>query len=222
MRSNAMTKCAVGVMTVLAGATSASAGVLKFLDLDGIYNAQVSTTQYQTGNPLIYGASMADWTHSGFNAIHGFRWSPTNYAVMIYGNNQLTMNSGFAANDAGVTYYVALDIGATVYSTPSQATAAGDAVRINLLNSANQVVATQDFAPGPWNGAQTFTRMAFSYIGDGSGAVRLQITNSNPANPRFAGAVDNIAFWDSNPVPAPGAAALLGLAGLVGGRRRKA
>lgn len=212
-----------GAATVLASATFANAGVLMYFDLDGIYNAQVSTPQYQTGNQLVYGASMIDWTHSGFNAIHALRWSPTNYAVMIYGDNQQTMNSGFAANDAGVTYYVALDIGATVYTAPAQATAAGDAVRINLLNPSSQVIATQDFAPGAWNGVQTFTRMAFSYVGDGSGDVRLQITNASPANPRFAGAVDNIAFWDTNPipVPAPGACALLAAAGLVGSRRRR-
>ena len=218
---NTHTLLLTGAAAALAGATAANAGLLQYFDLDGIYNAQTSTTQYQTGNQLVFGASMTGWTHSGFNAIHAFRWSPTNYAVMIYGNNQLTMNTGFAANDLGVTYYVALDIGATVYSTPSQATAAGDAVRINLLNSANQVVATQDFAPGAWNGTQTFTRMAFSYVGTGSGVVRLQITNSNPANPRFAGAVDNIAFWDSNPVPAPAALSLFAAAGALTGSRRR-
>jgi MYXO-CTERM domain-containing protein len=212
--------CAVALL-IGASTAPAAAGVLLDFDLNGFYNQQISTTQYQTGNQLVWGASMHGWTHSGFNAIHGFRHTPTDYAVMIYGNNQLTMTTGFAANDVGVTYYVALDLGATVYTTPSQATAAGDAVRINLLNSANQVVATSDFAPGAWTGTQTFTRRAFSYVGDGSGLVRLQITNSAPSSPRFAGAVDNIAFWSTDPVPAPGAIALLGLAGLAGSRRRR-
>ena len=204
--------------------TIARAELLAFFDLNGITNAQISNLQYQTGNQLVYGANLTDWTKSGFNAVHAIQLSGStpggagNYAVMIFGDNLITQTTAFAANDAGKTYYASYDIGPTVYATASQATQAGDQLRINLLRADDSILASSVVAPGAWQGVQTFSQASFSYVGDGSGSLRLQIRSEQPANGRFAGAVDNMAFWDSPPVPVPEPSSYgIALGGLVCG-----
>lgn len=195
--------------------------ILNF-DMNNITNAQISSLQYQTNNQLVYGATLTDWTRSGFNAVHAIQLSgstpggPGNYATMIFGDNLITQQTAFAgANDNGVTYYVSYDIGPTVYSNSSQATQAGDQLRINLLRTNDTILTYNLFAPGAWAGVQTFTKAYFSYVGDGSGSLRLQILSEQPANGRFAGAVDNISFWNSTPVPEPSTYALGAIATIV-------
>jgi hypothetical protein len=88
-------------------------------------------------------------------------------------------------------------------------------LRINLLRGDNSILASSVVAPGAWQGVQTFSQAYFSYVGDGSGPLRLQIRSEQPNNGRFAGAVDNMAFWDSTPVvpePSTYAMALAGAA----------
>jgi hypothetical protein len=222
----------------LAGLASPTrAELLTFFDLNGITNAQISTTQYQTGNQLVFGATLTDWTKSGFNSVHAIQLSgttpggPGNYAIMIFGDNLITQQTPFAANDLGKTYYASYDIGPTVYANPSQATQAGDQLRINLLRADNSILASSVVAPGAWQGVQTFSQAYFSYVGDGSGPLRLQMRSEDPNNGRFSGAVDNMAFWDSVPVsgvpeidPAgfgSVAAILAGACGLLERRRLK-
>ena len=197
------------IASCLAISTARAVDILDF-DMNGITNAQISSLQSDTGNQLVYGANLTDWDKSGFNAVHAIQLSgttpggPGNYAVMIFGDNLITQQTAFAgANDNGVTYYVSYDIGPTVYATPAQATQAGDQLRINLLRGDNSVLAYNLFAPGAWAGVQTFTKAYFSYVGDGTGSLRLQIRSEQPNNGRFSGAVDNIAFWNSVPVPEP-------------------
>ncbi len=212
--------------------TPAKADVLASYDFDDITSASISTTQYQTGNRLVYGATFGSWDASGFNAIHAIQLSGSdwggagNYAVMIYGDNVITLNSGFAANDLDVTYYVSYDLGPTVYSDPSQATQAGDTFRFSLLREDDTVLVSNDVTPGAWAGEQTFSREYFSYTGDGSGLLRIQLESGNTLT-RFAGAIDNVSFWDSVPsVPEPSSFAYFGLGGVLlmqsAGRRRRA
>lgn len=219
------------ITACVAFASRAHAGVLAYYDLNGITNAQISQLQYQTNNQLVFGATLTDWTKSGFNAVHAIQLSgstpggPGNYAIMIFGDNLITQQTAFAANDLGKTYYASYDIGPTVYATPSQATQAGDQLRINLLRNDNSVLVSSVVAPGAWQGVQTFSQQYFSYVGDGTGPLRLQMRSEQPGNGRFSGAVDNMAFWDTVPVPEPStyAMAITGLA--CGGhsmwRRRK-
>jgi len=218
------------IAAVSAAATPARAGLLAFYNLNGITNAQISDLQYQTNNQLVFGATLTDWTKSGFNAVHAIQLSgttpggPGNYAVMIFSDNLITQQTAFAANDLGKTYYASYDIGPTVYATPSQATQAGDQLRINLLRGDNSILASSVVAPGAWQGVQTFSQQYFSYVGDGSGPIRLQIRSEQPNNGRFSGAVDNMAFWDTVPVPEPSTwcLAVVGLAcGSALWRRRK-
>ena len=215
----------------LTAASHSHAELLAYYDLNGITNAQISDLQYQTGNQLVFGAELTDWTKSGFNAVHAIQLSgttpggPGNYAIMIFGDNLITQQTAFAANDTGKTYYASYDIGPTVYANPGQATQAGDQLRINLLRGDNSILASSVVAPGVWQGVQTFSQQYFSYIGDGSGPIRLQMRSEQPGNGRFSGAVDNMAFWDTVPVPEPSAYAMA-LAGIAFGgyslfRRRK-
>lgn len=206
------------------------AGVLMTFNFDDVTGASISTTQSDTGNRLVYNATYGSFDRSGFNAIHAIQLSGAthggagDYAVMIYGDNVVTQKTGFAANSSGTTYYVSFDIGPTVYSSMSQATQAGDTFRINLLRADNSLLATRDVTPGAWAGVQIFNRSYFSYVGDGTGDVRLQLQSGNTLT-RFAGAVDNMSFWDSVPtaIPEPSSGALLsaGLAVFMGRKRRK-
>lgn len=213
---------------VLAG--NAFAGVLMNFNFDDVTGASISTTQSDTGNRLVYNATYGSFVRSGFNAIHAIQLSGVthggagDYAVMIYGDNVVTQETGFAANSTGTTYYVSFDIGPTVYSSMAQATQAGDTFRIKLLRSDDSMLTSMDITPGAWAGVQTFNREYFSYVGDGTGDVRLQLESGNTQT-RFAGAVDNMSFWDSVPTaipePSSGALILLGLATLLRKRIRK-
>ena len=111
--------------------------------------------------------------------------------------------------------------GPTVYSTSHQAALAGDTFLVSLLRNDDSVFASNSVAPGAWAGVQTFNQAYFSYVGDGSGPLRIKLESGNTLT-RFAAAIDNMAFWDSQPVPStvpePGqvAASLLLLAGIGG------
>ena len=207
-------------------AGSAQAAIMAKFDLNGIYDGFYdSGTQYQTGNFIKYQASLTGWTHSGFNAIHALQIGANNWALMVYSSsnpNTYTLQSGFSANTLGVTYWVSYDIAPTVYVNSGQATREQDILRISVLNSAGAAVATNDAKTGAWAGSQDFHQEYFSYVGDGIGDARLQITSGNPGSGFFAGAVDNIAFESTQPVPEPTSAVLLvvGTAGAVLRRRR--
>jgi hypothetical protein len=223
-------------ISALLVATQAPAALLLDFGFNDIVSSTISTTQYQTGNRLVYNSVFGDWEKSGFNATHAIQLSGAihggagDYAIMIYGNNELTQKTAFSANNNGTTYYVSYDIGPTVYTDPLQATQAGDTFLVELLRNDNSVLASNSVAPGAWSGVQTFNQAYFSYTGDGSGPLRIRLASGNTQT-RFAGAVDNMAFWDSVPtpstVPEPGqvAASLLllgGIGGYVFLKRRKA
>lgn len=207
----------------MAPLSAAPAGVLYTVQFNDITSASISTNQYQTGNWLVYNATFSSVDKSGFNAIHALQRSGTvqggagDYAVMIYGDNVVTQKTGYAgANSTGVTYYASYDIGPTVYSTPSQATQAGDTFVVDLLRNDNTVLASNSVAPGAWPGTQNFSQAYFSYVGDGSGALRLRLRSGNTQT-RFVGAIDNMAFWDTVPVVPEPSTWAMALAGLVCG-----
>ena len=227
-------KLLASIFVALIACAPARSELLISFGFDDIVSSSTSNLQYQTGNRLVYNAVFDGWTRSGFNATHaiqlsGATWGgPGDYAIMIYGDNTLTQQTAFAANDLGQTYYVSYDIGPTVYADAFQATQAGDTFVVNLLRNDNSVLASNAVAPGAWTGTQTFTQAYFSYVGDGSGPLRINLQSGNTLT-RFAGAIDNMAFWDSEPVPAavpePGtwaaAALLAGGAAFVRWRKHK-
>ena len=217
-------------MGALVFSSQANAALLLQFDFNNITSSSISSTQYQTGNRLVYNATFADWTKSGFNATHAIQLNGAvhggvgDYAIMIYGDNTLTQQGGFAANDLGQAYYVSCDTGPTVYSDSNQATQSGDVFLVSLLRDNNSVLTSNSVAPGAWAGAQTFNQVYFSYVGDGTGPLRIKLESGTPT--RFAGAIDNMAFWSSVPtaVPEPGSwtvslALVIGI-GLMRRRRR--
>jgi hypothetical protein len=203
-----MKKALLWSVALLVISIPANAALLMQFDFNNITSSSISTTQYQTGNRLVYNATFADWTKGGFNATHAIQLSGAvhggagDYAIMIYGNNVLTQQTAFAANELGQAYYVSYDIGPTVYSTSHQATLAGDTFLVSLLRNDNTVLTSNSVAPGAWSGVQTFNQAYFSYVGDGSGPLRIKLESGNTLT-RFAGAIDNMAFWNSQPVPSP-------------------
>lgn len=204
----------------------AQASRLISVDFNGFHDYRVSTTQYQTGHQLVYGASITNWAVSGFNAAHGMELSPGNWAVMIFGDNRMTQQAGFAANAAGTTYYMSYEVGPTVYSNPFQQTQATDALEVQVLRGDGSVLASQTVAPGAWSGTQAFRQQYLSYVGDGSGDVRMAVFSATPGSGHFAGAIADMSLWDSAPVanlPEPATASLLGLAalGLLAASRRR-
>ena len=163
-------------------ASGGNAGMLYSVQFNDITSATISTTQYQTGNWLVYNATFANADKSGFHAIHALQRSGTlqggagDYAVMIFGNNVVTQKTGFAgANSTGVTYYASYDIGPTVYTDPNQATQAGDTFVVDILRADNSVLASNAVAPGAWTGTQTFSQAYFSYVGDGSAVMEVDL-----------------------------------------------
>lgn len=207
-------------------ADDAHAAIIAKFDLNGIHDGFYdSGTQYQTGNFIKYQAALTGWTYSGFNAIHALQIGADNWALMVYSGgdpNTYTLDSGFAANTFGITYWVSYDIAPTVYVNSGQATRDVDRLRISVLNAVGGTVASNDISTGAWAGSQAFHQEYFSYVGDGIGDARLQITSGNPGSGYFAGAVDNIAFESTQPVPEPASALLLvaGTTGMVLRRRR--
>ena len=111
---------------------------------------------------------------------------------MIYGDNEIVSNPANNANMAGQTYAVTFEMAPAVYQGASQATAASDRLRVSILNSANQVIASYLAAPGAFAGVPVYTPVSFNYVGDGSGPIKVKIDNQNPSSGRFAGAIDNL------------------------------
>ncbi len=134
--------------------------------------------------------------------------------------NILTQSTGIAANNLGTEYLVSFDAAPTVWSNVLEATAAGDAVLIELLRSNNSVLTSFTQAPGTWSGTQnSFNPYSFSYTGDGSGSVRLRLSGSPASNGHFGGAIDNLAV-SSTPEPTRALLLLTGVLALALTRRR--
>ena len=170
-----------------------------------------SNTGTQTDTGLTVGAwdTVADWSSEGTHAVHDVdvvAGSAKDIAVTFYSNNVITMSTGVAANTAGASYTVSLDVGPSVWSTASQASTSADGLIIYVLRPDNSVLYSSTQKSGAWDGtssAQTLTPRSFSYVGDGTGLVRLRIGTILPNADRFGGAVDNIQIENSPSTCAP-------------------
>ena len=162
-------------------------------------NMGTTGAQAHTGLTVGYFSSVTGWTSSGLNAMRSVNrvlGAGTNIAAAIPYDNQIIQSTGIAANTSGVTYTMFFEVGPSVWSTASEATNATDGLVVSLVRANNTVLATSTQLAGAWNATASaqsaMTSRAFSYVGDGSGLVRIKVSAINPTAPRFGGAIDNI------------------------------
>jgi hypothetical protein len=176
------------------------------------FNSIVQTntgTQADTGLTVGAWDNLSDWSSEGTHAVHDVdleAGSAKDIAATFYSNNVITMSTGVAANNAGASYTVSLEVGPSVWSTASQASTSADGLVIYVLRPDNSVLYSSTQKSGAWNGtssAQTLTSRSFSYIGDGTGVVRLRIGTIHRYADRFGGAIDNIQIESSPTTCAP-------------------
>ena len=168
-------------------------------------NMGTTGAQAHTGLTVGYFSSVTGWTSSGLNAMRSVNrvlGAGTNIAAAIPYDNQIIQSTGIAANTSGVTYTMFFEVGPSVWSTASEATNATDGLVVSLVRANNTVLATSTQLAGAWNATTSaqsaMTSRAFSYVGDGSGLVRIKVTAINPTAPRFGGAIDNIVVTQGN------------------------
>jgi len=223
-----MTKKILLLAALIAGALGAEAQQLwssGFNVLSGTPNG----TQVGSGKPIESSANIAGWNVTGYDVAAVVQASNTDWALLIYGKggpfapDVATATTSVAADANGTKYWVSLDIGPGVFAYGPRASQATDTLVVNLLNPANTVIASSTFNPGAWTGTETFHQVEFSYFGDGSGDVRLQLLGGDPALGDYVGAINQVSIWGSDPTPEPSTIALagIGLAGLIGCRRKK-
>jgi len=115
----------------------------------------------------------------------------------------------------GLWYDLSFLAGPAVYAQSGQATSASDGLLVQILRANDTPLAEFSYLPGAWSGTEHLNHASFSYLGDGSGAVRIQVAPLVFNTGRFAGAIDDIQV-SASPVPEPGSLALLGTGVLFG------
>jgi hypothetical protein len=167
-------------------------------------------TQAHTGLTLGAWDSLTGWTWSGVNAVHDvdrILGAGKDIAVSFYNNNEITLTTGFAANTSGVVYTMTFEVGPSVWAGASQASDSTDGLIVSLLRANGTTVASTTQLAGAWNGTATaqdaMTSRTFVYTGDGTGVVRIKVSNINPSADRFGGAIDNIVVTQGAPACTP-------------------
>ena len=155
---------------------------------DNYTGGNQNALQPGTGLPLSFGGSIPGWSASGGNAVHAVNFGSSNFAVTLYNDNVLTLNSGINANAAGVQYRVAFNAGPSVYTNLAQATQATDGVVVSLLRDDNSVLATYTVLPGAWvTGPVPFgSRLRRTMPDRGDSAGRLTIFRSSRPAIRYS------------------------------------
>jgi hypothetical protein len=176
------------------------------LFFDDFQSLTSSTTgsQCATGDVVYAEATLSQWTITGFHAIHGVQWQTAtgNLAAQFYdgdssdlGPNELVMTTGVAANQSGVGYTVHFLGGPANWSTCTQGNVAGGGLVFSVLRTNSTVLQTYTYSPPVWVSVATeeaLTANSFTYTGDGSGNVKLQITTAGANDGHFGGALDDV------------------------------
>ena len=194
--AGALAVLAMGLATTTYVASAVPAAIFS----ENFNSITQTNTGVQAGTGLTLGAwdTASGWTSEGTNAVHDvdrILGSGKDIAVSFYYDNVLTMSTGVAANTSGSSYTVTFDVGPSVWANPGQASIAGDGLVVYVLRADGSVLYSNTQKSGAWDGtlnAQAMTAREFSYVGDGSGPVRLRISNIFRYADRFGGAIDNI------------------------------
>ncbi len=166
-------------------------------------------SQAHTGLTVGAWDTLDGWTGAGDYAVHDvdrILGPEKDIAVTIY-DNQITLITGFAANASGVTYTMSFELGPSAWATAGEATNETDGLLISLLRPDGTVLVASSQIAGAWDATATaqdaMTSRSFSYVGDGTGVVRIKISNINSATGRFGGAIDNIVVVQGGTASAP-------------------
>lgn len=111
-------------------------------------------------------------------------------------SNVVTLRRPIDANQSGKKYTVDFVVAPTTWADTSQATTADDAVEVRIIRSDTTVLAIHSVHARPWDVTaddHRFEQTSFSYRGDGTGDVKIQIRPRH-ATTRFAGAVDDLSI----------------------------
>jgi hypothetical protein len=183
--------------------------------------------QFESSLAVAFSGSLPNWSGTGGGVVHAVDIAnvfpviddPRDFAVMIWQDNVITLNLDIPGSNAlGSPYEVSFSASPAVYQAPSQQTSLTDGLLIEVLRSDNSVLASHTHNPGAWAGTINLTAANFSYLGDGTGDVRLRVGPSAFNSGRFGGAIDNLSL---SQVPEPSALLLvLGGLGLFSRRRR--
>lgn len=135
-----------------------------------------------------YQATSSIWIGTGQNAHHVLVRDAVNKALMIFGfsTHSATLTTGIPANATGERFEVAFDVSPTVGSDPAQATSAADRLVVRAIDGFGVILGQLSVAPGVWGGSNNFSKYSFTYIGNGTGLVKIVIT-SGVVTEKFAG-----------------------------------
>jgi|GEM_PF-472866 len=171
--------------------------------------------QVGTGLDVAHTGSLTGWSKSGGGTVYSVDsanlWSaggpsnPRNFAVMLWHDNVITQQAGIAgSNDSGAVYIIDFLAAPAVYKGSSQATGAGDGIRVELLRASdNTVLHNFVHQPGAFvvnPGDLGLGLGRFTYTGDGSGDVKFRIGPSAFNVGRFGGAIDDLQLSIAEPI----------------------
>ena len=203
MRNNTMTKCAVGAMLfggTLGGATAANAGVL---GISGNTSAAALQLAYDGSAYQSFGVNSSpmdgpvSFSDSTYGSVTCSQFTASGFSLVVNSTAAATQQTFFVQQNFTVTEAVNFTLTGYLPSAGSGSS--------NISNGAT-VYADSGSALGAFSTSGTLQ----------AGTYRFQYTNGG------GGAQDRTLFNLSfSAVPAPGAVALVGLAGLVTGRRRR-
>ena len=202
MRNNTMTKCALGAMLfggTLGGATAASAGVVgvpgntSSADLQLAYDGSAYQSFGVVGSPMDGPLSFSDST---YGSITCSQFTASGFSLVVNSTAAANQQSFFVQQNFTVTEAVNFTL--TGYLPVSSSRA--------IITDGLTFYADSGSDAGAFNTSGTLQ----------AGTYRFAYTSA--ANGPQTGTLFNLSF---SAVPAPGAVALVGLAGLVTGRRRR-
>ena len=236
MRRNCIIWAIVLCLTIAGGMAHAELIFSEDFNSPNFDAASSDPAQVDTGNPLYSVVTFPGWGRYGASTAHTVGDGAGDWALQLLhwdglyptgadsGDNVVTLETGIAANASGVPYVVSFEAGPTTGAWANQQTQAGEKLLIELLNPADELVASYAYEPGDWAAEQTFAADSFLYTGDGTGDVRLRLSPYAPeplsGNIRFYGAITSL---EVSQVPEPGTLVLaaIGAVGLLLVTRRR-
>ncbi|MAT11307.1 MAG: hypothetical protein CMM02_09895 [Rhodopirellula sp.] len=112
-------------------------------------------------------------------------------------NANVSISDPVVANEGGREYVLSFDSASTVWAGASQATKAGDALLVELIDPQGKLIKRTSVLQRGWPGSKELPQLqnhVVKYTGTGTGRIQIRITSAQPGNGRFAGLIDNLAI----------------------------